>query len=88
MGTPSDGASEAAQQSRTHSDRIIQTAGEQAVPFTADALFWRGGVPSRCPLPNLGGSYISQETCVARRRPLYVALEGASGAPALPWTAP
>ena len=40
MGTPSDGASEAAQQSRTDTgnDRIIQTAGAKAVPFTADAL--------------------------------------------------
>ena len=40
MGTPSDGASEAAQQSRTDTgnDRIIQTAGEKLVPFTARRL--------------------------------------------------
>ena len=39
MGTPSDGASEAAQQNRTDTgnDRIIQKAGAKAVPFTARA---------------------------------------------------
>ena len=49
MGTPSDGASEAAQQNRTDTgnDRIIQKAGAKAVPFTARARCRRAALLAR-----------------------------------------